>query len=138
MSQALIRKGFEVPLKAWAAARSLPIAWENVNFTPPTNGDPYIRAFLMPAATTADDLQGLMRQYRGVFQVSLYMPLNRGSNQAETYAKSLDDLFPVSAPINVATVSIFVMTPMQAGPQIVTDDRMMLPVSCTYRALYAP
>lgn len=135
MSQALIRAAFEQALNTWAAAQTpaVPVAWENVVYTP-TAGARYARAFLLPARTTSDDLAGAHRHYEGVFQVSLVMPLGTGPAAAEALIASLDSAFPLTAPITSGSVKVFLLSPMSAAPALNEPDRFVVPVSCTYRA----
>ena len=72
------------------------MAWQNTKFTPPAAGV-YLRAYVMPAAATISrDAAGDHRQYRGVFQVNVVMPIGDGSRSAEQVAAELDALFPVN------------------------------------------
>ena len=83
MSKALVRRGFEAALKTWADAQSpaLPVAWQNVSFTPPAGR--YARAFVIPAPTQSNTLDRSHRAYTGIFQVNLHMPINTGPAAAE-------------------------------------------------------
>ena len=77
MSLQIIRTAFESRLKTWADAQGLPIAFENRAFTAPVNNR-YLRAYILPAKTNVNFLQGNDREYLGVFQVSIVQPLNAG------------------------------------------------------------
>lgn len=132
MSNTKIRAGFESPLATWAAAQSppIPIAYENKTFTPPTAR--YIRAFLLPAQTDSVDLQGAHRSYRGVFQVSLYMPTGTGAGAAELLVMAICALYPIR--IASSGLSIVLTRPMAARPAISDPDRYIVPIDCAYRA----
>jgi hypothetical protein len=134
MSQERINKALETRVNAWALAQvpPIPIAWPNVQFTPPTTR--YARAFIMPAATDSQDLQGLHRGYLGMLQVSLYMPLQQGPKGAITLADSLDAAFSLTTPILVDGLRVYITRPMASGPAMELDSRYMVPVSCRYAA----
>jgi hypothetical protein len=53
MSNAKIRAELETRLKTWADAQTpkIPIAFQNVAFTKPADGSPYMEPILMPNAT---------------------------------------------------------------------------------------
>ena len=135
MSNKLCRKAIEARLAAWAAARvpALPVAWENVPFTP-TTGATYLQAFLLPATTTGIDLAGAGRTYRGVYQINVVAPLNAGPGAAEGIADELADLFPLNLRVAVTGLTLQVVTPVTAaqGAQDTTD--FTVPVSFQYRA----
>lgn len=132
MSQALIRKAFETRLKTWADAQTpvIPIAWENVPFTPPAGR--YMRAFLLPADTESLHLSRTDRYYRGVLQASLAMNINTGAGAAEALVASLDAAFAHT--FTQDSVRIWLVRPFSAAPAIAEPDRHVVPVSAEYRA----
>lgn len=134
MSDALIRAAFETRLAAWAAAQSpaIPVAYENVTFTPPAGR--YVRCFLMPAPTECETFNGEHRRRMGIFQVSLCMPIGTGPAAAATLAASLDAAFPIALPMTQGGIKIFILSPMAIAPAIQESDRYVVPVSCSYRA----
>lgn len=134
MTTARIRAAFEAKVKTWAAAQSpaLPVAWTNVEFTPPAG--PYCRAFLIPARTASRDLGGMNRSYAGVFQISLYLPIGEGPARAEALAASLETAFPVEDPLIAGQLYVFLSSPMSAAAPVDDPGRYVVPISCTYRA----
>ena len=132
MSAPDIRRAFESRLSTWAAAQSLPVAWQNVSFSPPSSA--YLRAFLLPADTDSRDLAGQHREYRGVFQVSICLPEGEGPGAGEALVSALDALFPPSAPMLINGLQVYVVRPMSAAPALQEPDRYVIPVSCEYRA----
>jgi hypothetical protein len=134
VSNKLCRRAIETQLAAWAAARTpaLPVAWENVPFTPPSG--PYLRAFLLPAMTTSADLAGAHRSFRGVYQVSVYSPINAGSGAAESIADELAALFPLNQRLNVPGLTLQIMTPVTAAQGAQDATNYVVPVSFQYRA----
>lgn len=131
---ASIRAAFETRLAAWAASQTppIPVAYENVGFTPPTGR--YARCHVMPSPTESETFNGEHRRYMGIFQVSLYMPAGAGSGASAALAASLDATFPMRQPMTQGGVKIFLLSPMSEGPAIQDADRYVVPVSCAYRA----
>lgn len=134
MSNKLCRRAIETQLAAWAAARTpaLTIAWENVPFSQPTSV--YLRAFLLPAATTGPDLAGVARTYRGVYQVSVVAPINSGPGVAEGIADEIAALFPLNARFTVPGLTLQVITPVTAAQGAQDSTNFIVPVGFGYRA----
>jgi Bacteriophage related domain of unknown function len=132
MSNVTIRTAFESRLATWAAAQTpaLPIAYENRAFTPPANNR-YLRAYLIPAPTVNEFLEGTHRSYEGVFQVSIVQPLTAGTASAATIALALDTLYQVS--FLEGAMRVFITSPMSIAPAIIEPNNYVLPVSCFYR-----
>lgn len=133
MSEKLIRNLFETRLATWAAARApaLPVAWENVGFTPPAGT--YLRAFLLRGDATSRDLYGDNRHRVGVFQVSIVCPAGNGAGAAESIAAELDALFPMNLILTSGAFSVTQVSPLRTRPAI-PDDRFTVPVDFAYRA----
>lgn len=134
MTQALVRAALETALDAWADAQSpaIPVAWENVTFTPPTTR--HIRAFILPAETQSLDLLGKHRGFRGIFQVSLCMPIGTGMKATETLVNALDVLFARASYFTAGGVRTQIVTPMSASTPLQSDGFIITPVSCQYLA----
>lgn len=135
MSQKLCRQAYEGRLGTWAAARSpaLRVRYENVPFTPAT-GETYLHATQLPADTESDDLAGAHRAYRGVFQVSVYAPINTGSGAAAAIADELAALFVHNARLTSGAITVQQTTPASVAPALQFDSYYAVPVSLTYRA----
>lgn len=135
MSTEACRAILESRLATWAAARApaLRVAYQNAPFTP-NAGETYLRSYLLPAQTTAEDLAGALRTYRGVFQVSVVRPPNGGSGPALSIAAELNNLFPVNGRYTSGAVTVQVITPASAGPGQQEDNTYVVPVSFEYRA----
>jgi len=136
MSERIIRSLFEGRLKTWATARALPlqIAYEDVAFTPPADGATYLRAFLLPANTTSEDLEGKHTAYRGVFQVSVVTKAGIGRGAAESVADEIAALFPNNQGLTKTTFTVYVRSPMATASPQQGDTTTTLPLSFTYRA----
>jgi len=136
MSDKIIRSLFEGRLKMWATARvpALPIAYEDVAFTPPADGSPYLRAFMLPANTTSEDLEGKHTAYRGVFQVSVVTKAGIGRGTAEAIADEIYALFPNNMALTKTNFTVYVRAPMSTASAQQGDTTTTLPLSIQYRA----
>lgn len=134
MSNKRCRQAIESRLNTWASTRSpaLPIAWENVPFNPPSSA--YLRGWLLPAQTDSPDLEGALRTYRGVYQVSVSCPINTGPGEAEGIADELAALFPLNTRLAVTGLTLQIVSPVTAAQGVQDGDRYVVPVSFTYRA----
>lgn len=133
MSNKVIRSLFEQRLAAWAAARPISVAWENVAFTPPS-GQTYLKAHLLPAETDSLDLAGAHRQYLGSFQVSIVFPAGIGAGDAGTIEEALDDLFPVNLRLSQGDFTVQVVSPCSSLPMIKESSLYTIPVRLNYQA----
>jgi hypothetical protein len=134
VSTAAIRQAFEARLKAWADARvpPLPVAWQNVAFDPPAGT--YLESFLLPAGKLSRSLDGSVKVYRGVFQVTVVLPAGTGPGAAEAIESELETLFAESAPMQQGSLRIHVTSPMSSSPAIQREERYAVPVSAAYTA----
>lgn len=134
MSNKLVRAAIESRLAAWAAARSpaLAVAWENVPYTPGSSS--YLRAFLLPAATTGIDLAGAGLTYRGVYQVNIVSQINTGPGFAEGVVIELAALFPLNILLPVTGLTLQVLGPVTAAQGAQDSTNFVMPVSFQYRA----
>lgn len=134
MTIALIRAGFEAALKSWADAQTpaIPVAWQNVAFTPPVGR--YISFELLPAPNRYLTLDGIGRKYRGIGQVSFHMPINTGSGSVEALSASMDAAF--TSMIVSGALRIYLMQPFSVAPPIIDGVRHVVPVSAPYEAHY--
>lgn len=135
MSNASVRAALESRLATWAAARSpaLAVVWENVPANP-AQGQIYLRAFLLPADTQSDDLQGVHRARLGVFQVSIALPIGQGPGAAMGIADELDALFPVNGRYTSGSVTTQIITPASPSSGFQDEASFIVPVSIGYRA----
>ncbi|MBD1589787.1 phage tail terminator-like protein [Pseudomonas typographi] len=136
MSDTLIRAAFETRLTAWAGARNpkLPIAYEDVTFTPPADGSTYLQAFLMPARTDSEDLEGALTSFRGVFQVNIVTKAGSGRGAASAIADELRALFPNNLGLAWGALTVYVRSPLATAAALAGDTTTTLPVSLQYRA----
>lgn len=127
-----VRCLFEARLASWAAAKKLPVAWENVAFTP--GASTYLRAFLLRGNTTSRDLAGANTHRVGVFQANVVAPIGEGSGAAETIGEELCTLFPMNLRMVDAGFAVVITSPMALHTGIQSEDRYTVPVSCRYQS----
>lgn len=128
MNETTIRAALESRLAAWAAARPVPVAWENVAFTP-TTGEAYLRAFLLPAATVSGSF--CSEQFKGIFQINVLAPADGGPGAGAALARAVADLFPAGANIGGVRVP---MPPAVGAGRDDANGFYMIPVSVRYQA----
>lgn len=135
MSQKKCRQAYEGRLATWAAARSpaLRIQYENVPFTPVT-GETYLKAYLLPATTTSEDLAGDLTTYRGVFQVSVVAPINAGPGVANGIADEIAAQFYTNLTLTLTGFMVQQITPCSVAPALQDESHYIVPVSFEYRA----
>lgn len=133
-----IRAAFESTLGTWAAARVPPlsIAWQNVPFTPPKDakGLPlaYLRAWVLPADTTAPTVAGDLTEYQGIFQVDVVCPAGVGPQAADGITAEIVALFPAKTRIAYGGQTVLIATPMSERPALQDTDTYAVPVWCRY------
>jgi hypothetical protein len=133
MSHKIIRSLFEQRLTAWAAARSLRIAYEGDIFDPETD-ETYLAAFTLPAGTNTNTLSGDHRVYTGVFQINVVTPAGGGTGDAEGLVDDLGDLFPAYLRLRRNDFEVMVLTPVEQSPPIPGDTTLSVSASFQYRA----
>ena len=90
-----IREAFETRINAFAAAQTpaLPVAWENVTYSPSPQVA-YLRAAMLPG-TTQNPWQNTQNQRLvGLYQVNVYAVQDAGPAAAEALADAIIALFP--------------------------------------------
>jgi hypothetical protein len=103
-----------------------PTAWPNVPFIP-TTGTPWIRVDLLPADSALETIQG-SEEHLGVYQVSVFAPLDKGTSAALVQADVIADHFAADRDLSGLRIrSISVGQPMRE------ESWLMVPVSIEYR-----
>jgi hypothetical protein len=109
------------------------VVTENVPFTP-SQGQIYIKESYLPAETTTVGTSGTSSdEYRGIYQVSIYLPMDIGSDAGYKLASDIRARFSkglhltrLGQIVQVQQVSIAAAVPM--------ESRWMIPVSINWRA----
>jgi len=103
-----------------------PVAWPNVPFTPET-GTLWIRADILPADAQLETLQ-YSEEHIGIYQVSVFAPLDKGTGAAMNQADSIADHFAAQRDLSglrIRSISV--------GQPIREESWLMVPVSIEYR-----
>lgn len=132
MMQSQIRAALEVRLDAFAKEEGLLVAWEGRAFKP-IAGQPYLRAFVMPASSDSNDLAGQHRLYRGVFQVDLVMMSGTGMGDIERKAAQIIAHFPKNLRLLVGNQFVQLISVMSLGPGLIHEGDLVLPLTSYYR-----
>lgn len=136
MSEKIIRSIYEARLAAWASAHSpvLKVAYENVRFTPPTDGSTYLRCFTLPAKTDSQDLQGVHEAFQGVFQINIVAKIDVGLGEAKGIADELLALYPNNLRLTKSGLTVQSISPCSQGPAQQDTNTATVPVWFNYRA----
>jgi hypothetical protein len=133
MSLEVIRAELETKVKAWADAQTppIPVAFENVGYTKPADGQtPFLETFTIPNTTMNKEVSGSRKTYLGIFQVNCWAPKNAGTNPVNTLAQSIIDLFPLVP----KTGSVSIEQTPSAGRLTMDDSNWVIrPVMIRYR-----
>ena len=108
---------------------SIPIAFENVTFNPPSDGSKYLRCSLV--TKKPDDTCIGSNYYRqpATFNIFVMDKLNIGTGSALDTAEIIQQLFNKKTTLEENNVRVQVLeTPYIAGTAI-TTDRLVVPVS---------
>ncbi len=84
---------------------SPPVAWPNVAYTP-TQNTTFIRPTLLPAQTRLETLAG-QQVHSGIYQIDIYVPLEKGVSVLNTWLDAVETLFSSSKTLT-ATDRIFI------------------------------
>ena len=131
MSQIKIRNALEERVLAWAAANSIPVAWENVggDFE-----DKHIRVVVFPSPTGNPSLGVEHRRYRGLLRLQAYVPTEiDGPFAVETLAAQLVELFPRGLTIEESGVFINIENTPSQSPVYQDGKFVYVVVETTYR-----
>lgn len=134
MSIPQIRRALENHLKAMVPA--IPIAWENVAFTPPADGSAYAEVRFVPndPITPMDSLSFIEQ---GFFQVALMYPQGVGPRDSETRVDQLRAHFRRGTTLTAGGVStIITRVPTVAAP-VPADGQWRVPVTIYWQAQVA-
>lgn len=145
MSTASIKIALEKALKASippldpeTGLSGFPIAFENVNYTPPANGDAYASVWLLPGEPENPTFGDDFRREIGYIQVTLNYPINGGAGRAYNTAEGIRDAFPRGSSFTACDVTVHIARTPAIGPGSIADDRYLLPVRIRYFANIMP
>ncbi len=129
MSITTIRYDLQTKLKAFADSRSLPVAWEGVEFSKPASGV-WLQPFLLPAATLNYTLNCYRSTFVGTFQVNVWSRQGKGFKEAETVADELVASFPVMPKVGYVSIE---RTPSIDSKIYDNGGWVITPVTMRYR-----
>lgn len=125
MSSVLIRAALETKLAAMTP--SIGTAYENIPLTP-VAGTPYQSAYLMSADHDNSTMGDGHYREQGVFQVSLFYPLQAGAGVAAARAELIKTAFARGTSIVSGSVTVRIGKTPHIGQGRVDGDRWHVPV----------
>jgi hypothetical protein len=131
MSIVAIRTALETRLNNMASPISY--AWENLPFTP-VSGVPYAQIYLLPADPDNPTMGDGFHRERGVFQISLFYPLQAGAGVAEARAELIKTAFARGQSMTSGAVTVRINKTPTIGHGRVDGDRWHVPVKIQYFA----
>jgi hypothetical protein len=129
-----IREAFETRIAAYAAGLTppMPVAWENVTYTP-SPSIAYLQCAMLPAPTQNPWLGVKSDRLVGIYQINVYGVQDEGPGPAEATADALIALFPRGGMTqNGVTINID-YTPTRAKGLNDQNGFFFIPVRIRYR-----
>ncbi len=130
MSLIAVRAALETKLAAMTPALSTAV--ENVPFTP-VAGTPFQAAYFMPSVDNPTMGDGFYR-VMGIFQVSLFYPLNTGSGTAAARAELIKTAFKRGTTLTSGTVTVKIDKTPEIPQGRVEGDRWHIPIRIPFYA----
>jgi len=131
MSTVSIRAALETKLATMAPA--LATAYENIAYTP-IAGTAYQAPYLMPAEPDNPTMGDDFHREQGVFQISLFYPIQAGPGAAEARAELIKTAFARGQSMTAGGVTVRISKTPYIGQGRVDGDRWMVPVKIQYFA----
>lgn len=131
MSHFLIQGALEKHLAGLAPAIST--AWENTAFAP-ADGVPYQRVFFLPNSPIDHGIGFDVKEWRGLFQVSLLYPLATGRGDAQQRAEQLCAHFAPLLVLAATGLRVEVFESPSVAQGFVDENRWHVPVTVSWRA----
>ena len=125
MSYVAIRSALEQRLNSLMPA--IPIAWENVSFTPVATG--YQRINILPSETRNPTFGGGMVMESGIMQVSLCYPVGNGAATAAARAEELRTWFYRGLSLTESNVTVIIDKTPSIAPAQYEPGLYVIPVS---------
>ena len=111
---------------------NLQIVYENIEATP--NDEIYLKSNILPAITTAFDLDGDSRIYKGVYQVSVVAPINTGKSRSQQISEAIIKHFQLNTELTKDNFSLYINSIPSVYPAITDKTTYTIPISMNYRA----
>ncbi len=84
----------------------LQIAWPNVKYNPSVN-QIFLRPSLIPGSTELYTLNN-QHKYMGIYQIDIYIPLDRGTQELNNYADQILELFDADKTLVADGTTVFI------------------------------
>jgi hypothetical protein len=108
------------------------MVYENAPYTP-TAGVPYAACYLMMATPLNIEIgPGFTDQ--GIFQITLFYPINAGATAAQAHAQRIRDAFPFRASFVSGGTTVNIIATPEVAPARAVDDRFSVPVKVRFQA----
>jgi hypothetical protein len=112
---------------------ALPTHWENSKFVPDA-GEIYLSESLLTGETLPVGIASAASdEFRGVYQVLVYAPMDANKGPARTTADNVASAFQRGARLVYDDVTVTIQRTTQ-NPAFASGDRFVIPISVTYRA----
>jgi len=131
MSIVLVRSALQTKLNAMSPA--IAYAWQNVDYTPVV-GIPYAAAYVLPAEPENPTMGDGFYREQGIFQISLFYPLQVGTAVAEARAELIRTTFKRGTSMTSGTVTVRVNRTPEIGQGRVDGDRWHIPCKVSWYA----
>jgi hypothetical protein len=89
-----------------------PIAWPNVRYNP-SEGTTYLRPTVLPAQSGEATLDGHTIE-RGIYQIDIYVPLEKGISTITTWMDNIRSHFPIGTNLTAGSSIIFIKNPRRS------------------------
>lgn len=132
MSLASVKIALETAVKVGLG--TFPVAWENVKYSPPSDGGPYAAVFLLPATPENPTFGDAFHRDIGLMQITLSYPVNGGAGRSYAKAEEIRDLFKRGYSFTSGGYTVIVAKTPTIGPGVTQGDRYVLPVRVQYFA----
>ena len=111
-----------------------PVAWPNVNFTPPANRR-NLRFTHMPNTTERTYIGSREPHlHQGILQIMVVAPLNSGEAGPRAIAAAVADHFPTDLRLTSGGVTVRITKRPDIAAALATDTELQIPVSIRYEA----
>ena len=131
MSIVLVRSALQEKLDGMAPA--LATAWENVDYEP-VAGTPYQAAYVLAAEPDNPTMGDDYYREQGIFQISLFYPIQVGTAVAEARAQLIRTTFKRGTSMTSGAVTVIVNKTPEIAPGRVDGDRWHIPVKIRWYA----
>ncbi len=131
MSIIQIRSALENHLATMSG--SIATAYENARYEP-VAGTPFQKVNLLPALVDNPSIGAALYRELGIFQVSLYYPVNAGATDCATMAENIRTRFARGTTITKDSVTVMIDSTPSISSGMIDGDRWVVAVSINYTA----